>query len=452
MASSDVDYAALDAEFSDFDDFGPEWVDEDATYKAIPEDLKTGTPRSELAFYDVSAKHQDGAVRSEYKGGATGRVIYDKDKADYDLTVERLVWIDGWQETTGEGDNKQHHQEMTLVVLKFVFETKTKDSKVSYALAELRFKSDDEDGKDPEVVAWGPFRRRETWNVSAAQRRVLNKADAGLKAGMGGPDVTVGLAREDETSWERIDFDCGSSKDLFNLKKDNPMPNGVMWKVQSNRLHKQGVTPELRIGVLLKRPVPGPYRVDFRLTAHTGTISKIRDKVSTNILGISGGSSVVWRATPNPGNTDNCYGDGLAIVGAIDINNLGKLIVDTNDGTNLKAEWLNPWDRFKIPTPEAKSETQSKVEIKAESKTSEQEGFVRLAATSTTTAKQTTNVEVPVVPATAPHLTAGGPLVTAISYDRLLSLEARAAQAEARIAAHDQIIFQLQQALAKLEQ
>ncbi len=42
--------------------------------------------------------------------------------------------------------------------------------------------------------------------------------------------------------------------------------------------------------------------------------------------------------------------------------------------------------------------------------------------------------------------------LVAIDYGRLIILEARAAQSEARIATQDQLIFSLQQRVAKMEQ
>ncbi|KAI0595427.1 hypothetical protein F4775DRAFT_568980 [Biscogniauxia sp. FL1348] len=424
---------------SDFDD-AEEWYDEDAIYEVEPKDLTQSSACSNIFLYTNPQNDRDGAVRAQYKGGELGQIVFGEDKADYSLTIERLVWVDGWRETTGD----KPHVEMTLAVLKFSFVTKTPNNKVSFASIELRFKSEDRKGEDPEVVAWGPFRHPEIWNASSTQRRVNIKAEGKLGADL----ASTGITAENETSWDRIDFDSGISKELFNLNKDLPKPNGVMWRVKQNRLHKQGITPEFRVGVLLRRQSPDPYLVDFRFQAHTGTISTLQNNTK-NLLGLKGGTSHVWRATPCPGNTDNCYAEGLEIIHSIDTNNLGKLILDRNDNKNLNPSWLNAWDKFEVPKaksdPEApKAELVSNIEL--------------------TTTYDTASVLPKVVAemedspkafeppsGSYPGLSTQTTSLSAIDRSRLISLEVRAAQAEARIAAQDQLILKLQQKMARIE-
>ncbi len=322
-----------------------ECYDEDRIYEAIHEDLVPSVPRLDLSLYRQPTTTREGAVKAHYKGGGCGELIYSKDSADYRLTVERLVWVDRWRRTTKDEGHKTRHDDMTLVVLKFAFATKTPDSKVAFARTELRFKSQDKKGKDPEVVAWGPFHRPETWNPSSAQRKTNVKGEGKL----GTDQLSLSVAGDNETSWDRIDFDRGKSKKLFSLNKEEATPNGVSWKLEQNKLHKQGITPEFRVAVLLKRSSTfDPYLVDLRLVAHTGTISALTNKV-VNRLGLPGGHSHYWCATPQPGEKTNCHAEGLHIIHSIDIDNLGKLVSDPSDNQNLNPPWLNTWDRFEVP-------------------------------------------------------------------------------------------------------
>ncbi|KAI0423858.1 hypothetical protein F5Y09DRAFT_326192 [Xylaria sp. FL1042] len=421
-----------------------EYYDEDAIYDANIENLVPNSHRTSLSLYNQPNNQGNGAFKSERKGGDRGQLIYGKDDAVYDLTVERLVWIDGWRGSVTGDNRNQNRDEMTLVVLKFVLDTKTRDTKVGFASAELRFKSEDQNGKDPEVVAWGPFRYPETWNPTVAQRRI----NVSVEANVGADQASLGVGTENETSWDRVDFDSGRSKKLFNLKKEDAGPNGVMWKVKQNELHKQGITPEFRVAVLISRPSPDPYLVDFRLDAHTGTISHLKSRVG-NKLGFQGGSSHFWRARPRQGSKDNCYGEGVNIAKSIDVENLGSLITNPNDNENLNPKWLNAFGRFELPKVKTDSkpldaEPRMNVHIKA-----------AMGADDRLSAVTEEDKERPQSSASHPGFENSLPIQTtplrAIDHTRLVSLEIRAAQCEARMAAQDQLIFNLQQIVAKME-
>lgn len=130
--------------------------------------------------------------------------------------------------------------------------------------------------------------------------------------------MTAGLTAENETAWDQIYFDSGTSAKLSSSKKGTkaPVHNGIIWKVGRNKLHKQGITPELRVAALFERS-PGPYKVDFRLEAYTGTISEIKNR-TMNLVGLNAGESIFWAVTPRLGRTDNCYAEGRDIIKSID--------------------------------------------------------------------------------------------------------------------------------------
>ncbi|KAI1486281.1 hypothetical protein F5X96DRAFT_655766 [Biscogniauxia mediterranea] len=443
MASGNMD-------FLDYDD-EEGYYDEDAIYKADHENLVSGVHRSNIPLYRQPTAFPEGEVKAHHKGGEYGQLVYGKDKADYGITVERLVWVDGWRETIEDNGHKKHHDDMTLVVLKVAFATKTPDSKVEFAHLELRFKSQYKNGKDPEVVAWGPFHRLEAWNSSSAQRRTNLKGEGKL----GVDYVSFGVAGEDETAWDRIDFDCGKTDKLFNLTRDVPVQNGVRWKLKQNSLHNQGVTPEFRVAVLLKRPsTSDTYLVDLRLVAITGTVSALKNKVG-NFLGLRDGESHYWCVTPQPGDKNNCYAEGLDIIQSVDTDNLGKLVPDPSNSQNLNPSWLNTWDRFEVPKVKSfESESEfTKVSKSIDIDTTAVAGPI----ISVATAAGGLEGGLPVAPELPPPgLSRIAPVQTsspiALDYSRLVTLEARAAQAEARIATQDQIIFSLQQTVARMEQ
>ncbi|KAI1819684.1 hypothetical protein F4861DRAFT_526013 [Xylaria intraflava] len=437
MASDDVEFPESDDE--------EEWYDEDAIYQATPENLLSGPARSDLLLYEKRQEVRGGATRTQRKGTEFGALIYGNETAVYDLSVERLVCVDGWRETTVDGGKMRRGQEMTLMVVNFVFAAKDPSSKVAFASAEFRFKSDKKEGQDPEVVAWGPFRRRETWNASAAQRRV----NFGAKGGINVNPISLGLSGENETAWERVDFDSGQSEKLFNLTKPRPTPNGIRWSLKQNKLRRQGVTPEFRVAVLLSRSSSDPYLVDFRLKVHTGKVVEMEDRFLSRV-GLPGGKSHFWRVTPRPGSKENCYAQGLQIIRTVDIENLGKLQSDPDDVENLNPSWLNAWDRFETPSVKADREV-----LGTGAGMNAQMGSIVGAAGDL---QPVVGNARPLIPATeaplgaSPGLLAQETSLFPSNHGRLVSLETRAALSEARIAAQDQLILNLQRTIIKMEQ
>ncbi|EJT74686.1 hypothetical protein GGTG_08524 [Gaeumannomyces tritici R3-111a-1] len=340
------------------------FYDPNAIYDTKPEEILADDPVTDVALKKQIIVDSDSATRSQSrKGGENDPLIFGKETSDYTLKVERLVWVDGWRESTGDAAHRQRRGEMTLVVLKLGFNTKTKNSKVGFARAELRFRAKDKHGKDPEVVAWGPFRRIQTWNAWKAQRDINTKNEQKLDLGYAGQKGSLGRTTEDKTSWERIDFDSGKSTDLANLKKTGSGANGVMWTVSQNQIHNQGVAPEIRIGVLFSRPNADRYLVDFRLTAITGPVRELWEKIKGGVAGVSG-DSIPWTATPNPGDKTNYFHEGADIINSIDIENLGRLVSKT-DCTDLNPAWLNAWERFEVPQPKAAPDNKDKEDAAA---------------------------------------------------------------------------------------
>ncbi|KAF2678076.1 hypothetical protein K458DRAFT_317898 [Lentithecium fluviatile CBS 122367] len=424
------------------------WFDENAAYEdEDPEDPNPALGPNIRDLYKQQDE-RDGAVKSYFRGDGSGPLVFSKEKSNYCLNVERLIWVDGYRMTNGDGPEKKHVDAMTLVVLQLSFDA----GSTRFAEAELRFQSDKKGGPDPEVVAWGPFRRPETWNFSKAQRSTKSTADLSIAGGYAGQGLSAKLARENETSWEKIDFDLGTSTRVYSHSKSASKPHGVRWKLQENQLYRKGITSEVRLAVLISREQSQqPYWVTFRLAVHNSTLGTLVNKSQT-VLGMPSGKEVRWRATPKPGSKDGCYGDGAYIVesGDVDPYNLGALIRDPSDSTNLKPSWLNASDRFEVPNPGNVLEPKGNTEALGD--------MVILSAP----AKDTAEV---VQEGCQKHEDAGNghrdhlaePLLPPGSsppvsgYNRLVLLETRVAQAEARLAAQDVLIFKLQQGLARME-
>jgi len=341
MLHEEID-TALDWDVPELYEIPP--YDEDAIYNSKPEELMAEEPVTDLFLTKPVAIDLDSATRAQVtKGGERGQHVLGRDSTNYSIKAERLVWVDGWRDGAAGSA-------MTLAVFKISFFAKTPAAKVGFASAELRFKAENEDDKDPEVVAWGPFRYPETWNAWKAQRRVNVKDEQRLEVGYAGQKGVLGRTAEDETSWESVDFDSGRSTTLSNLNKVGAAPNGVMWTVTQNQIHRQSVTPEIRVGVLISRPSSTDrYLVDFRLTAITGDFSALKEKLKGRLFGRSGDSNS-WIVTPRQGDKTNCHAEGKVIVKSVDPDNLSKLVSEA-DVTNLSPDWLNAWQRFEVPQP-----------------------------------------------------------------------------------------------------
>ncbi|KAF2497768.1 hypothetical protein BU16DRAFT_606488 [Lophium mytilinum] len=476
--------------------------DEDAVYEdEDPEDADPTRGPDTIDLYTQQDK-RDGAVKAYQDIDESGPLIFSQERSSYCNTVERLVWVDGYRMTTGEGAEKKQLDAMTLVVIQLSFEA----GSTRFAEAELRFQSDKKGDPYPEVVAWGPFRRPETWNSSRAQQTTNFKVDLGLTAGFAGQGLSSGVAREKGTAYDQIDYDQGTSKLLYSLSPSQSKPYGVRWRLHENQLYHRGVTPEVRLAVLLSRAkLLEPYRVTFRLAVHTGALDAIKNK-SQIVLGMPSGKEVRWCATPklDREDGDGCYGDGIHIVkSGVDTDNLGALIQDPSDGTNLNPSWLNAWDRFETPNPGVASEPTENTQAvsnprvpmvvsapaKATIDTHMQTTGINVSWEKHENAANNQSVE-PLLqktlnaPVTAPNAAISMPTAVAYAdrgrpggsdqapigvysepslfmpptgsdfqgYNRLVWLETRAAQAEARLAAQDVLIFRLQQELARMEQ
>ncbi|KAF5229625.1 hypothetical protein FAUST_10312 [Fusarium austroamericanum] len=487
-----------------------QYFDEASAYNENhPEDPARSVGSGKVNLPLLVEEVPDGQLRAKFEGDSNVRRVLSKDESDYCLTVDRLVWIDGWHSTFGSGDDKKRKQEMTLLVLNLTFENKRRENKIGSAIAELTFLSDTPEGQNPEVTAWGPFRRVTCWNPSTAQSTISVKGSLEASAGFAGQQVSAFVGREKEISKEIVDFDQGSSAHFYSAprgkRQPGEKPNGVRWMIKQNNLQRQGIDPELRIAVLVSRPESmAPYRVSFRLEANTGTKESFRN-TAQRYSGRPIGDQVNWRTSP--GDVKMSYGGGIHIAKLVDRENLGTLIKDPGDGENLDQPWLQPWRRVDLSqlaqacrsgaesTYEAESMMHGVEEAAGAVTFGEAEVDVHIEQHSVHAVGDESDkpkkrpgpmpsVGVSGEPeAAAAAVTGGGRKGASTStsgnrrhaspeprlwesitcdcqlgrrgyreYDRLLWLETRTAQAEARLASQDQVIFDLQKAVTVLQQ
>ena len=418
---------------------------------------------------------QSGAVKS-YGANENGSTIFEKKKSGYTVLVERLLWVDGWEKTTVEGEGAVYGERMTLVVLKIVLASRDPNRKVGYATASLIFEDSnwkETKGKnEPQVEAWAPFHTQQRWNPSLAHYKKTDTKDGNVSVGYSGVDLSGGWSSQGEISWDRTAFDQGSS-----ISESSPITgrrNGVTWVIEQNQLEKAGVSQDFWAAVLISRPTADPYLVKFQINARIGTIEDFKNKTK-QFFGLKPDNTKPFLVTP--WKKQVCNFEGKDIIKCIDLNNLGKLQGQGNR-SNLDVKW-GPDYKIEIPTPsEQASEILSDATITGESaedvspaSTSQSASLATpalVAGTGSTAAAPPITIPpaasglLQVPHSSLPPLMIGWYNPTSTTNDdsgRLRALEARAAQIETRIAAQDSLILQLQQALvakdvqlARLEQ
>ncbi|KAM0227911.1 hypothetical protein ACHAPO_011118 [Fusarium lateritium] len=475
----------------------PDFFDEDSIYnEEDPEDPSLRNTRK-VVLRPLAPVDREGAVRTIFEGNPDESFGLVNETSDYTVTVDRLAWIDGWCSTSGEGNNKNP---MSLVVFNIKFFDKRPESSrgIGGAVAELRFFADQTKGDSPEVVAWGPFRHQERWNISAGYMKVATKADIQASAGFAGPQLSGTLGRDKELSRTIVAFDEGFSTHLYpqgskSIEGQKRKPNGVQWFMRQNHLHEQGIESEIRVSALVSRlEQMETYRASFRLQAYTGAKEAARNAVQ-RLSRQPIGDQINWRTEPNLDKMRRCFADGVSIAESIDGNNLGELIKDPNDSQNLDQEWLKPQRRSELSQA-----------LQAETRTEPEEGSgtcdVQASMDVPGIAEANMNVQQPTIrdsqsqkskeyraSAYPTGMTGHAPTEQGSStsdsrrhdkqdaadfthspfnlcydasqqrlkygeHDRLVSLEIRAAQAETRLGVQDRLIFELQQTVMRLEE
>ncbi|RFU78594.1 hypothetical protein TARUN_3637 [Trichoderma arundinaceum] len=311
--------------------------------------LSTTKPLQFDLYYNRNheATLYSGEVKS-YAVKERGSAIYDNRKSGYTVSVERLLWVDGYEGSPVGDESKTSDREMTLVVLKIVLASHNPHIKFSFVKASLGF--EDKDYKldqglsEPRVEAWAPFHSVERWNPLISHQKKSNKLDAGVKLGYSGADLSGGWGSEGEAAWDRTVFDQGRSN--AEISPITGSRNGVTWVLEQNDLENAGVSQEFWAAVLLSRNTPDPYLVQFRIDTRVGTLEDFKNKTK-NFFGLHPSRTKPFQVTP--GKNTVCNFEGNDIIKGVDLKNLGRLRSPENR-SRLDVKW-GPDYKVEIPTP-----------------------------------------------------------------------------------------------------
>lgn len=407
------------------------------------EDLDERDSNTELRFelhesFSNPALVEQGGLRS-YETKKDGTVIYYADRpSDYSIMADRLLWVDGYESTTAEG---QHGREMTLVVLKIALSSADRDSKFKTFTAELSFKDKLTNGDhEPLVEAWAPFRTPERWNPIVAQREVTGMKEAGAKAGYQGAELSAGISREQKMSWDKVDFDQGISSEIISRKTGRR--HGVRWSVTQNDVSDHGVTPEVWVAVLVSRTSQQPYGVRFRMYSRGGSLREVVEGTK-RFFGTHPDETKPFSLTPWKHRI--CHSEGMHILEAIDLNNLGKL--RGASGTDLILP-LGAHYRLVPPASSSESAAEAPTLAEAPEHVPAPVEIPRPGMTGVPRSEENATPQRTSAAPSPPHATGSYVSVDPI---RLATLESRVAQAEGRIAMLESNNLELREALLDIK-
>lgn len=273
---------------------------------------------------------RQGGVKS-YDPIPTGSAIYSERKSNYKITVERLLWADGWEDADKDEKDKRA---MSLIILKMVFASTDSEGRFRHINATLEFDNKEYEGRTkPEIEAWAPFQHLVRANESEAELK--KGSEHSVNAGGNAYGFKLGEQSKftREISWKQTHFDEGHA--TAEISKHTGRRNGVNWFVKQNALQNHGVPPELWTAVLISRPTNEPYLVKFRVNVHAGTLQDFTNSIK-KWFGLKPGQTKAFLVTPSDKPVVNYEGKDIAE--NIDINHLGKLR-QKNEVARLVVAW-----------------------------------------------------------------------------------------------------------------
>lgn len=432
--------------------------------------------------FDLHENLSDDAVlrQGELKSYAKkkdGSMVYESRRSGHSVTVEHLLWLDGWEKTTGDGEAVFHEQEMTLVVLKLVITSEDPDTRFGFMKVTIVFEDPSDDGaeNEPHVEAWAPFHSEERKNLTTADIRKTSKTEGNLNIGYNGSQISAGHSREQEISWVQQDYEAARSSVQGSPRTGKR--NGVTWTVEQNPRQAKGVTQEIWTAVLISRRTTSAYRVRFQIDVRAGSVQEFVDK-TRRVFGMHPGSTRPFLVTP--WDQTICEYEGRDIIKCIDRGNLGRLRHQKNS-TDLNVRWgpkyeLEPNTSSEDLKKEGLDRRVSEEEPDQRSKLDDQPGINKTMlppshpSVSASTPAPSSSSALPQVSG-LPHHSAGKlsdaaglstlpplligwyqgatPIVPRnTDLERLTALESRVAQLEARLASQESTIWQLREAMA----
>lgn len=287
-----------------------------------------------------------------YKVRKESSKIYDNRKSGHTVTIEKLLWVDGYEGVSLEDESKTSGLEMTLVVLKLVFAPDNPRVKFGYVRVFMEFEDTNykrnRGSNEPTVEAWAPFHSVGKWNSSLSHEKESEKLHTGVNV-----DSTAG-----EVAWDRTVFDAGLSYAMVSRETRNR--NGVTWVFEQNGLEKDGILQEICVAVLISRVSSEPYLFRFEIDTQLGALEDLKSKTK-QFFGLNSNNTKPFLVSP--GRNVVCNSEGKDIIRSIDLKNLGRLR-DQRDRCRLELKW-DQYHKMEVLTPLQKTlQTQEELEEK----------------------------------------------------------------------------------------
>lgn len=220
-------------------------------------------------------------VHGELKAHKTkdGSLIYKKDATGYYTSVERLLQADGYADSTEK-------QRLTLFVLKIVLGCSS-GSKIKQAVFNMSFEDMPQKGRKkrnagkgvkPVIRAWAPSgEMSKTGQVDVEHETTKN---AGTELGGGGAGLTAKFSAgvESKIKWTEKYWETAHSHPTFG--KDQTR-TGVRWVLNANEKSREGLPPNITVGILLSRQSDEPYLVNFDIDVTGGFLKNLVHGIET---------------------------------------------------------------------------------------------------------------------------------------------------------------------------
>jgi hypothetical protein len=268
--------------------------------------------------WDTREEAQKGGLKT-FKVTGDGSLIYDSDKSDYVVTVERVLGVDGWEKTTEHDEGAKTL--MTLIILKIVVTRKKPDCRVRYVTATLSFENQKNGPKaNPVVEAWAPFHSMELTNPMEEKVKKTDEFSGQAGLAYNGVDAHVRGSRKNEIAFKRTYYDTAFASARMN--PDSGQRGGVMWHMEKSKIQIDSVPPETYAAVLFTRESDAEYVVRFDIDVGGGTMFDLRTKAK-RAFGLGPGHTKPFLVQPSP--YPKVRGEGRDFLPAVKKENLGGL-------------------------------------------------------------------------------------------------------------------------------